>query len=162
MLDKSLVGRRFSFNATLESWAEGMDYCAVSVPAKVTDSIGTKGPVLVRACVNNSESFQVSLFPVGGGKHYIRIKSKIRKLMGTKVGDRIKLDLVIIDPDDVDIPDDLLASLEASDMVDGFMDIPPGKRNFLIRKIGEAAKPITREKRIREALEVAIERSLKK
>lgn len=162
MIDKSLIGNKFGFNAILESWAEGMDYCAVSVPAKITESLGTKGPVLVRASVNNSEPFQVSLFPAGGGKHYIRIKSRIRKLTKTKVGDRIKLDFVVVDPDDVDIPDDLLASLETNGLIDGFMDLPPGKRNFLIRRIGEAAKPTTREKRIREALDVAIERIAKK
>lgn len=162
MVDRSLVGKQFGFNAVLENWAEGMDYCAVSVPAKITESLGTKGPVLVRASVNNSEPFQVSLFPVGGGKHYIRIKSAIRKLTKTKVSDRIKLDFVVVDPNDVDIPDDLLALLETSGMIDGFMDLPPGKRNFLIRRIGEAAKPTTREKRIREALDVAIERNSKK
>ncbi|MBU2863332.1 YdeI/OmpD-associated family protein [Reinekea forsetii] len=162
MIDRSLIGKQFEFNAILENWAEGMDYCAVSVPSSVTKSLGTKGPVLVRASVNNSEPFQVSLFPVGGGKHYIRIKSKIRKLTNTKMGDNIKLDFVVIDPEDVDIPDDLLASLEKSGMIDGFVDLPPGKRNFLIRRIGEAAKPATREKRIQEALEAAIERNSKK
>ena len=67
-----------------------------------------------------------------------------------------------LDPEDVDIPDDLLSALESEGMIDGFMDIPPGKRNYLIRRIGEAAKPATREKRIREALDVAIKRHLKK
>jgi len=161
MIDKSLIGKQFEFSAILENWAEGMDYCAISVPASITESLGTKGPVLVRASVNNSEPFQVSLFPVGGGKHYIRIKSKIRKFTKTKMGDRIKLDFVVIDPEDVDIPDDLLTLLETSGMVDGFIDLPPGKRNYLIRRIGEAAKPATREKRIREALDAAIERNSK-
>ncbi len=162
MIDRSLIGKQFEFNATLENWAEGMDYCAVSVPSSVTKSLGTKGPVLVHASVNNSDPFQVSLFPVGGGKHYIRIKSKIRKLTNTKMGDNIKLDFVVIDPEDVDIPDDLLASLEDSGMIDGFVDLPPGKRNYLIRRIGEAVKHATREKRVQEALEAAIERNSKK
>ncbi|WP_125719086.1 YdeI/OmpD-associated family protein [Pseudoalteromonas rubra] len=161
MIDKSLVGKHFGFDAKLENWAEGMDYCAVCVPSKITNTLGTKGPVLVKASVNGSESFQVSLFPVGGGKHYIRIKAKIRKLTNTKSGDRIRLDFVVLDPDDVDIPDELLELLETDGMIDAFMDIPPGKRNYLIRRIGEAAKPATREKRIREALDVAIERGLK-
>lgn len=77
------------------------------------------------------------------------------------MGDRIKLDFVVIDPEDVDIPDDLPTSLETSGIVDGFLDLPPGKRNYLIRRIGEAAKPATREKRIQEALEAAIERNSK-
>lgn len=161
MVDKSLIGRQFEFSAKLENWAEGMDYCAVRVPASITSSLGTKGPVLIRACVNNSEPFQVSLFPVGGGKHFIRIKSKVRKFTKTNIGDQIKLDIVVIDPDDVDVPDDLFALLEISGMVDGFIDLPPGKKNYLIRRIGEAAKLVTREKRIQEALEAAIERSTK-
>lgn len=161
MVDKSLIGRQFEFSAKLENWAEGMDYCAVRVPASITLLLGTKGPVLVRACVNNSEPFQVSLFPVGGGKHFIRIKSKVRNFTKTNIGDQIKLDILVIDPDDVDVPDDLLALLEISGMVDSFIDLPPGKKNYLIRRIGEAAKPVTREKRIQEALEAAIERSTK-
>ncbi len=68
------VGKQFGFNATLENWAEGMDYCAVSVPAKITESLGTKGPVLVSASVNKSEPFKVTQFTVGGGKHNIHIK----------------------------------------------------------------------------------------
>lgn len=161
MIDKSLVGKLFSFDAELENWAEGMDYCAVRVPSKITNSLGTKGPVLVKASVNNSESFQVSLFPVGGGKHYIRIKAKIRKLTKTKSGDRVKLDFLVLDPNDVDVPDELLDLLETEGMIDAFMDIPPGKRNYLIRRIQEAVKSATREKRIREALDVAIEREQK-
>lgn len=161
MIDKSIVGKHFSFDARLENWAEGMDYCAVCVPARITNSLGTKGPVLVAARVNGSESFQVSLFPVGGGKHYIRIKAKIRKLTKTRSGDRIKLDFVVLDPDGVDVPDELVELLETECMIDAFMDIPPGKRNYLIRRIQEAVKPATREKRIREALDVAIEREQK-
>ncbi|MCE0555582.1 DUF1905 domain-containing protein [Motilimonas sp. E26] len=116
MIDSSLIGKQFGFYATLENWAEGMDYCAVSVPSEITESLGTKGPVLVRASVNHSESFQVSLFPVGGGKHYIRIKAKIRKLTKTKAGDHIKLDFVVLDPEDVDVPNDLLALLGSVDL----------------------------------------------
>lgn len=64
------IGQQLSFHANLESWVEGMDYCAVPVPAEITEALGTKGPVLVMARVNDSEPFKVSLFPVGGGQHY--------------------------------------------------------------------------------------------
>lgn len=158
MIDKSLIGKEFSFEAELENWAEGMDYCAVCVPAKITEFLGTKGPVLVKARVNESEPFQVSLFPVGGGKHYIRIKASIRKITKTQVGDQIHLSFVVADPDDVKIPDDLIGLLEAEGMFESFMEIPPGKRNYIIRRIEEASKPVTREKRIHEALGAAIER----
>ena len=83
------AGTQLSFQAELESWAEGMDYSAVPVPEEITEALGTKGPVLVMARVNESAAFQVSLFPVGGGQHYIRIKAKVRKETSTKIGGRI-------------------------------------------------------------------------
>jgi len=63
-----------------------MDYCAIPVPAEVTDALDTKGPVLVIAQVNDSEPFEVSLFPVWGGRQHIRIKAKVRQETKTKTG----------------------------------------------------------------------------
>jgi hypothetical protein len=147
-------GQHLSFHATLENWAEGMDYCAVAVPADITEALGTKGPVLVMAQVNDSASFQVSLFPVGGGQHFIRIKAKVRRETGTQTGDRVHVRITVLDRADVTIPDDLIRALQAAaGAADGFTLLPPGKQNFMIRRINEAAKPETRGKRIQEAVE---------
>jgi hypothetical protein len=147
------AGKQLSFQAKLENWAEGMDYCAVPVPASVTQALGTKGPVLVMARVNDSEPFKVSLFPAGGGQHYIRIKSKVRK--NTKTGDRIRVGFTVLDRADVTIPTDLMKALRADGVADDFRSLPPGKQNFIIRRIDDAAKPETRDKRIQDALEAA-------
>jgi hypothetical protein len=149
------VGKQLSFHAELENWAEGMDYCAVPVPAEITEAVGTKGPVLVMARVNESAAFQVSLFPVGGGQHYIRIKAKVRKEIGTKVGDRIKVEITVLDRELVDVPEDLMKALRAEKSDEAFKSLSPGKQNFIVRRINDAAKPQTREKRIQEALEIA-------
>lgn len=100
-----------SFQAKLESWAEGMDYCAVPVPAEITEALGTKGPVLVMARINDSAEFQVSLFPVGGGQHCIRIKAKVRKETGTKIGDAIEVRFTVLDRAKVVIPEDFMNEL---------------------------------------------------
>src|SRR5277367_1451041 len=107
------AGRQLSFEAKLENWAEGMDYCAVPVPAKITKALGTKGPILVMARVNHSAPFKVSLFPVGGGQHYIRIKAKVRKETKTKTGDRVRVRFTVLDRSDVTIPTDLIKALRA-------------------------------------------------
>lgn len=148
-------GTKFSFKAKLENWAEGMDYCAVSVPAKITKQLGTHGPVLVLATVNDSEPFQVSLFPVGGGKHYIRIKSKVRKETNTKTGDTVQIRFTTQDRANIDYPQDLLKALRSDGVLATFKSLSPGKQNFIVRKINEASKPETREKRILEAVELA-------
>lgn len=152
------AGRQLSFQAPLEPWAEGMDYCAVSVPPEVTEALGTKGPVLVRARVNESAPFQVSLFPVGGGRHCIRIKAKVRRETGTGVGDVIRVSFTVLDRAEVVIPDDLVQALEAADLLEAFRSFPPGKQNFTIRRIDEAARPATRARRIDEAVAEARQR----
>jgi hypothetical protein len=149
------VGRQLSFHAVLENWAEGMDYCAVPVPTKVTETLGTKGPVLVMARVNDSDPFQVSLFPVGGGQHYIRIKAKVRKETDTKTGDRVRVRFTVLDRSTVEIPVDLKSALQAEGVTEAFKSLPPGKQNFIIRRIDDAVRPETREKRVQEAVEVA-------
>ena len=150
-----LVGKRIMFKANLEDWAEGMDYCAVPVPAQVTETLGTTGPVLVMAQVNDSEPFKVSLFPVGGGKHYIRIKARVRRETETKTGDSITVRFTVLDRADVSIPDDLTSALRAEGVEEAFKAMPPGKQNFTIRKIEEASRLATREKRIQKAVELA-------
>ena len=151
-------GQQLSFQAKLENWAEGMDYCAVPVPAEITQALGTKGPVLVVARVNDSEPFQVSLFPIGGGQHYIRIKARVRQETKTKTGDRVRLRITVLDRADVTIPEDLLSALRAEGVADDFKSLPPGKQNFIVRRIDDAAKPETRDKRIQEAVEAAHQR----
>jgi Domain of unknown function (DUF1905)/Bacteriocin-protection, YdeI or OmpD-Associated len=146
---------QYSFEAKLENWAEGMDYCAAPVPAKITEALGTKGPVLVMAQVNESEPFKVSLFPVGGGKHYIRIKAKVRKETKTKTGDRIRLRFTVLDRSAVIYPKDLIAALKVEGVTEDFKSLPPGEQNFILRRIDDAAKPETRKKRIQEAIESA-------
>ena len=156
------AGKQLSFQAKLENWAEGMDYCAVPVPASVTQALGTKGPVLVMARVNDSEPFKVSLFPTGGGQHYIRIKAKVRKETKTKTGDRVRVRFTVLDRADVTIPTDLMKALRAEGVADDFKSLPPGKQNFIIRRIDDAAKPETRDKRIQDAVEAAHRRREKR
>jgi hypothetical protein len=158
MTNTPTAGQKLSFDADLEDWAEGMDYCAVAVPAEITEALGTKGPVLVLARVNDSEPFQVSLFPVGGGQHWIRIKAKVRRETNTRTGDRIRVRFTVLDRAEVVLPDDLVSALRAEGVEDAFQSLPPGRQNFLVRRIDEAARPDTRERRIQEGVVAAHER----
>lgn len=156
------AGQQLSFQARLENWAEGMDYCAVPVPPKITLALGTKGPVLVMARVNDSEPFKVSLFPIGGGQHYVRIKAKVRKETKTKTGDRVRVQITVLDRADVTISKNLMSALRAGGVTEDFKSLPPGKQNFIIRRIDDAAKPETRDKQIQEAVEAAQRRREKR
>ena len=152
MKHSPIAGTKLSFEATLEKWAEGMDYCAVPVPAQITAAIGTHGAVLVMACLNDSAPFKVSLFPVGGGRHYIRVKAKVRKETRSKTGDRVRMQITVLDRAAVAYPADLLSALRAAGVTRDFKALSPGRQNFIVRRIDEAAKPETRQRRIHDAI----------
>lgn len=149
------AGKKLSFQSKIENWAEGMDYCAIPVPASVTKALGTKSAVLVMARVNSSEPFKVSLFPAGGGQHYIRLRAKVRKAAKLKEGDRVTVRITVLNRADITIPKDLAAALHAERATADFDALTPGKKNYIIRRIDDASKPETRVKRIKDAVEEA-------
>ncbi len=138
-----------------------MDYCAVAVPANTTEALGTKGPVLVMARVNDSAPFQVSLFPIGGGRHWIRIKAAVRRQTNTKTGDRVRVQITVLDRADVVIPEDLMCAPLVNGAADAFGSLPPGRRNFIVRRIDDAVKPETRDKRIQQGVAAALDKKTK-
>ena len=149
------VGKRMMFKAQLENWAEGMDYCAVAVPERVTKAMGTTGPVLVMAQVDKSAPFKVSLFPVGEGRHYIRIKAQVRRETNTRTGDTVTLRFTVLDRADVLIPQDLTDALREHGLEEAFKALSPGKQNYAIRLIDQAVKAETRSKRVQQAVSLA-------
>jgi hypothetical protein len=152
----SPVPKRLSFQSKVERIASGMDYFALSVPTKISRSLRTRGPVPVFGRVNDSETFLASLFPVGGGRHYLRVKNKICKAAKIKVGDRVRVRITVRDRSaEISIPKDLMSALRAGGVTDHFKALPIGKKSYLLRWIDQAAKPETRDKRIQAAVEAA-------
>lgn len=140
------------FQSKLERISDELEYYALSVPEKITKSLGTTKAVSVSARVNGSTPFLVSLHPVGGGRHKIRIKASVRKETGIEEGDKVRVQIIVIDREKVEIPKDLEKALKEEGVLDIFKSITPGKRNYIIRVIDQAAKPETRAKRIQEAV----------
>jgi hypothetical protein len=130
-----------------------MDYCAIPVPAKITAALGTKSAVFVMARINDSAPFKASLFPVGGGKHYIRVRKKIRKEANLVEGARVLVLITVLDRGDIEIPRDLSAALRGSKATARFDALTAGRKNYMIRRIDDAAKAETRARRVREAVE---------
>ena len=148
--------RRLTFQSKLERISTEMEYYALSVPTKISQALGTRGPVPVHAQVNGSKKFLVSLYPVGGGRHFIRIKAEIRKATQIQEGDRVRVQITVRDRNtEIAIPKDLMKVLRAEGVVDDFKALPIGKKSYLLRWIDQAAKPETREKRLRAAAKAA-------
>jgi len=148
--------KEFSFTSKLERIASGMEYFAISVPAKITRALKTRGPVPVAARVNDSPIFVASLYPVGNGRHKLRVRNKICKGADITEGDRVHVQATVRDRlTEVSIPNDLMRALRAKGLVEGFKALPIGKKSYLLRLIAEARKPKTRSVRIQTAEEQA-------
>ena len=155
-------GKRFIFNAILERWASGMEYYAISIPHEITVALKTNASVPVLAQINNSESFMASLFPVGGGRHYLRIRNQISKAMQIKEKDTLLVKITVRNrEDEITIPSDLKKALQQARVSKEFAAIPIGRKSYILRKLNEAKKAETRGKRITEIVKEIIEKRKK-
>jgi len=85
----------------------------------------------------------------------MRIRARVRVESKIFTGDRVRVQISVLDRADVTIPGDLRTALHAGNVTDDFTAPSPGRQNFMIRRIGDAVRPETREKRIQEAVEAA-------
>jgi hypothetical protein len=153
-----LKEKQFSFVSRLEQGGRG-GYYAVDVPERISKTLGKRGPVPVTARINNIAEFTASLSPAGGGRHRLRINSRIREEAEATLGDRIKV-LIFVHERAAKpvIPHDLRSALFAEAVLESFEAFAPGKQNHIIQWINESARPETREKRIRFTVEVTHKR----
>jgi hypothetical protein len=154
-MKRSPLHQQLSFQSKLERIARDANYFALSVPIKISRALQTRGPVPVSARVNDSSPFLVSLFPVGGGRHYLRVKAQIRNEVKIKEGDRVQVQITVLDRSKISLPQDLITALRTEGVLSEFKAIPSGKQSYILRQIEEAAKPETRAKRITAAVEAA-------
>jgi hypothetical protein len=148
---KSISGKEFEFKAILERWASGMEYYAISIPHEITVALTTRAAVPVKVQINSSDAFLASLFPVGEGRHYLRIRNKIVKTVQINEKDSIKVKLKVRDREkEIAIPRDLQKALKEAGAEREFNALPIGKKSYLLRVINEAVRAETREKRIND------------
>ena len=144
---------KLKFRSRLKRISPAINYFDVDVPQTISRRIGIRGAVPVMASVNGSTVFRGSLYPVGDGQHCMRIKAAIRNEVGLVEGGLVRVEITVLDRSKKDqIPKALQSALRSSGLSKAFELIPSGRRNYLLRWIGEAAKPETQQKRIQEAL----------
>lgn|GEM_PF-245366 len=150
---------KLKFKSRLERISDDAEYFAASVPQAISKKIGIKTSVPVLASVNGSKPFRGSLFPVGGGEHWMRIKESVRSETGIREGDLVAIVITVLDPGTKNAPPaELVSALKKAGLLKAFELISPGKRNFLIRRVSEAKRDETRARRIQEILDHARKR----
>jgi Domain of unknown function (DUF1905)/Bacteriocin-protection, YdeI or OmpD-Associated len=146
--------RSFKFTVPLVKLAKQSVYI-LEVPKKISVAVARRGPVPIVATLNNTVEVQVSMVPMGGGRHWLQLNARIRQELGIEPGDRVRVVLLV--PEKVPVlpmPTDLSAALQEVDLQETFARFPAGKQNHILLWIEEAAHPQTRERRIALTIEV--------
>jgi len=147
------MGRKF--RAKLEGPAQKGTWTYFFVPFSVEKVFGSKAQVKVRGTVNGVP-FRSSLFPRGGGRHYMVVNKDIRDGAGVKRGDTVS---VVMEADtaerNVTVPGELRKALAADPAAKAVFD----KFSFTHRKaytdyVGMARQAGTRQRRAGKAVEM--------
>ncbi len=142
------------FHARLERIATSAEYYAFTVPLATSRALGTRGPVPVSVRLNGSAPYFVSLAPIGGGRHWLRVNAQARAAAAIKGGDLVQVEITVLDhAAGITIPADLAKALRTAGVLAGFRVMSLGRQNMLIKGIGQAVQPLTRARRIQLAVE---------
>lgn len=135
------------FDTALSILEGKMPWTVFYVPFSVLEEYDTNGRLNVKAIVDGHE-FTATLLPNRNG-HYLVFNREMQSACGKGLGDTVH---VILEKDNepriVDIPHDVKSSLAASGVLRSLENLPQYIQREEIRRIEDAKKSATREKRI--------------
>lgn len=122
-MEKPLVNKKY----LLEKFPGKGGWTYTAIPEVLQDKHSPFGWVKVKGSIDNYEFKNYRLMPKGNGSLFLPVKADVRKKIGKKEGDWIKVDLYA-DNAPTEIPEELLLCL---------MDDPTAHRVFLSYSDGE-------------------------
>ncbi|HNS51177.1 MAG TPA: YdeI/OmpD-associated family protein [Anaerolineae bacterium] len=150
------VPDRCEFDAEIREAIRGGAW--VEVPAEIVRQFGTRARIPVQASFDGVP-YRGSVVPMGGA-HVLGVTKAIRESIGKSVGDTVH---VLMERDEaprkVDTPSDLAAALDADPEARAFFEaLSYTHRREYVEWIVEAKRPETRDRRVRQALEMLARR----
>ncbi len=139
---------KYRFEAMIYK-AEDMDAAYITFPYDVEVEFGVKGQVKVKAVFDNRVEYRGSLAKMGLDRHCLGMTKQIRQLLSKNPGDIVSVELQKDnEPRDVEIPEDVKASLLNDGLDIVFQKLSYTKKKEYIGSISAAKKPETRVKRL--------------
>jgi hypothetical protein len=140
------------FSVVLEK-DPGGETTSITIPFVVHEAFGTRARVPVRGTINGF-AFRSSIFPMGGGRHYMVVNKAMREGAKVKGGDTISMTMERDDePRVITPPTDFARALKANKIAQATWDkLSYSHRREYVRAIEEAKKPETRLRRIEKAI----------
>lgn len=132
----------------LERFAGKGGWTYAAIPEVLQDKSTPFGWVRVRGSIDGVEIKSYRLQPMGNGKLFLPVKAEIRKKIGKKEGDQVKI-ILYRDDSPLDIPEELLMCLQDEPKAyQQFFQFTEGIQKEYITWIYSAKKNETRVQRI--------------
>jgi Domain of unknown function (DUF1905)/Bacteriocin-protection, YdeI or OmpD-Associated len=146
----------YNFKAIIEDPGGGGAF--VTIPFDVEKTFGKKKPK-IKATIEG-EPYRGTLVRMGGPHHVLIVLKEIRAKIGKGFGDEVEIELEEdLDPRQVEIPPDLLNSLEADPLaLELFNRLSYTHQKEYVRWINEAKREQTRLERIQRTSAMLKER----
>lgn len=100
----------FSFETRLAEYKNMLVSTVVEIPVDIVKKLPT-GRVRVEGELNKVP-FNLAIQSKKNGPKYLSVSQAMRKSAGVKSGDRVKVSFAIVDPDKLDLPEEMQAVLE--------------------------------------------------
>ena len=133
---------------------ENSEATGIQIPFDVERVFGTRARVPVRGTINGFP-FRSSIFPMGGGRHFMAVNKEVRAGAKVKGGDTLTIVMARDDePRIITPPVDLARALKANKAARAAWDkLSYTHRKEHVKAIEEAKRPETRQRRIDKAIE---------
>jgi len=132
---------------------ESSEATGIRVPFDVHKTFGTRARVPVRGTINGFP-FRSSIFPMGGGCHFMAVNKETRAGAKAKAGDTLT---VVMQRDDeprvITPPPDLARAMKANKTAQAAWDkLSYTHKKEIAGAVEDAKKPETRQRRIEKAI----------
>lgn len=143
-----------SFDATIEALVWGKNtYTILRIPDDVAAALKAQGARRVEGEINDHPvNLALSKSPEVDGVFVWTGKATMDKL-DVSPGDPLEVRLRAADPDDVDVPDDVMAAVRAAGKIDAWGALTAGKQRGMLYQITSAKRAETRAKRIAKLID---------
>jgi hypothetical protein len=151
-----MSGRKtsFEFTTALADIKAVFMKTAIFLPGKVIDQL-PEGRVRVKGTMNGAP-FSLAVQHLNDGSRYFAVSGPLRKAAGIKVGERVMVKFKVVDPDIVDMPEELNAVLEQDPLaMKAWSALTRGYQRGLIHYVTSVKNVDSRIKRSIELMERA-------
>ncbi len=147
-------GRVPGFAGVVEPMAWGRStYTVIRVPDALVAAARRAGTRRVAGTVDGVEVNLALTRNNVVDDHYVYAGAPLLRRLGVRPGDVVDCVLAPVDPDEVAVPEELAAALEAAGLVDDWEALAPSTRRRLLQPVQSARRASTRAERLSVLLE---------